>query len=244
VLARLFKKAKYAILAAKFGSISYLFTEIRRRIYRKETFIGFEKRLDGAGVEIKSKIPYSLHLASAEDMQEMLLNIQTEGKEALFDLIQRKWFYDSGFHNCFIARTLENNEICYLQWTISRQDDNAGSPDFKSSFPWLGEQDMQLEHSYTFKEYRGKKLMPSVMNRLFQMAGEKGYKRVIGYVLSDNIAALRGCETAGFKKCEIVRRTKLPFSTRNEIIPINALANSTVIVRPILEKRLKPEQSP
>jgi RimJ/RimL family protein N-acetyltransferase len=76
---------------------------------------------------------------------------------------------------------------------------------------------MQLEHAYTFKKFRGNKIMPAVMNQLFQIARERGFKRVITYVLKENIASLKGCYNVGFRDFEIVYRTKLPFSTRYEI---------------------------
>jgi hypothetical protein len=212
-------KAKYALLAARYGGLNYLFTETKQRIYRKETFIGLVKDLNENDIEIKSKIDYSLRLASPDDIDEILDFIKYEGKEAIFELIQRKWFYDSGFHNCYIARTRMNNDLCYMQWTISWQDENAGSPDFKSSFPWLEEQEMQLEHAYTFTRYRGNRIMPAVMNDLFQIGREKGLKRVISYVLADNTASLKGCRSVGFKDFRIVQRTKLPFLTRYKITP-------------------------
>jgi hypothetical protein len=217
VLEPIYKKAKYAILAVKLGGISYLLAEIERRTYRKETFIGLEKYLKEAIPELGGDIEYSLSLASPEDIAEAFYDIKREGRENLFDLLQRKWFYETGFRNCYLARARLTNEICYMEWTVSLKDANSNSRIFKSSFPWLGQQDMQLEHSYTFKKYRGKKLMTSVTSRLFKIARDEGYQRAIGFALADNAPALKALEKAGFRKFVVIQRTKFLFYTQYKI---------------------------
>jgi RimJ/RimL family protein N-acetyltransferase len=217
VLEQLYKKVKHAILAAELGGIYYLLSETMRRAYRKETFIGLKKHLTEAGSEVPSKIEYSLQLASKEDMAEVFLNIKNEGKEAYFDLLQRKWFYESGFHNCYVARAKSSNEICYMGWTIALEDGNSASSIFKKSFPWLGPHDIQIEHCYTFKKYRGKQIMSSVTNQLFKFARKNGFEVAIAYVLSSNTNSIKAFEKAGFKKSEEIRRIKFLFYTRYQV---------------------------
>ncbi len=211
------KKVKYALLAANIGGLDYLFKEIKQRAYRQETFIGLAKSLNEPDFPVRCKIEYSLRLAAAGDIEDMVLHCRDEGKEATFDIIQRKWFFESGFHNCYVARAISTGEICYLQWAISLRDSNAESQLFKSTFPRLKSQDLLLEHAYTFRKFRGNKIMPSVMNQLFQIARQNGFARVITYVLDNNPASLKACYTVGFQDFEIVRRTKLPFITRYQI---------------------------
>jgi hypothetical protein len=212
------KKAKYAGLALRAGGIGYITTEVIRRTYRHKTFIGMAKSLDEADNEVKSKIDYSLHLASAEDIEMIPQYLNSEGREYILDLLQRIWFYYSGFHQCYIARTVPGNELCYMQWALCRQDENADSLIFKSLFPRLGEQEMQLEHAYTFKRFRGNKISYAVTNQLFQIARNKGLKRVITYVMADNKSSLKTCQNAGYKQFEILNRTTLPFFARDTII--------------------------
>jgi len=219
MLGRQFKKARYALLAARYGGTGYVFNAVKHRVYRKETFLGLAKDLSEPNIDIKSPVEYSLKRASLDDINEMLECLKTEGRDSTFELVQRKWFYDCGYHNCYVARTREENEMCFIQWAISRHDANASSLDFQMSFPRLSENDMQIEHAYTFTKFRGNKLMPSVMNDFFNMARKKGFKRVTIYVLSDNAASLKGCYNAGFKTFEVVYRTRHPFSTHYEITP-------------------------
>jgi hypothetical protein len=211
------RRAKYAIKMAEFGGIDYLFKEISRRIYRKENFIGLEKDLMTPDVKVESQIPYVLKPATQKDMEEIFRKIKSESKESIFELIQREWFYETGFHNCYIARTIDNNDICYMQWMVSLTDQNAETSHFRSSFFRLREQEIQLEHAYTFEKYRGNRIMPSVMIKLFQIARSQSYKRVITYVMANNIGSLKGCYLAGFKNFEEIRRIKFPFSTQYEV---------------------------
>jgi RimJ/RimL family protein N-acetyltransferase len=223
VLEQRYKKAQYALKAARLVGLKFFTPVMLQRIYRRETFIGLAKYLDQPDNEVKCKIDYVLGKASERDIEELSQSLLNEDKKEIFDLIQRVWFYDCGFHNCYIARTSPENEMCYMQWTLTQQDENSRSKEFISSFPRLENQEMQLEHAYTFKRFRGNKIMPAVMNRLFQIAREKRLKRVITYVEDYNIASLKGCDSVGFKQFEVVRRTKLPLFTRYRISPGNRM---------------------
>jgi len=222
------KKANYAFLLAKYGGIEHLFTEIKRRIYHKTVSIGLEKDLNEPDIEIQPRTDYTLKLAEREDIEEINNYIKTEGKQSRLYLLYRKWFYDAGFNNCYIARSTDTNELCYMQWIISQYDQNSNSPIFKSSYNFvrLGEYDAQLENAYTFVKYRGKKIMPSVMNKLFQIARNRGFKRVITYVGSDNISSLKGCHSVGFKQFEQIHINLFLLSARRLIIPTRQPASS------------------
>lgn len=212
--ALLYQKIKYALQLGKIGGVGFLFKEIKRRIYRKETFVCFEKYLSEEIVPMKSKLDYRLMFATPADMQEVLSNIKPEGHEFYFDILQRVWFYELGFKNCYIARDATNNEICFIHWTISLRDENRESREFKMSFPFLRDDELQVEHSYTFKKYRGNNLFSSIMSKVFSSARDQGYKRIITYVISDNYPSIRACEKAGFRIYETISRTKSIFSTQ------------------------------
>jgi ribosomal protein S18 acetylase RimI-like enzyme len=227
MLKLLLEKARYGLLLAEYGGPGSLLSNARKMIYRKALAVGLEKDLGEADIEVKGDIDYSLKLATPDDMEEIVRHLRNGSGDSVPNLIQRKWFYDAGFHNCYLARTTATNEPCYMQWTISRHDENAGSAVFNSSFtyPRLGDQDVQLDDAYTFVKYRGRRIMPSVMNKLFQIARAKGYKRVVTYVDADNEASLKGCYRVGFRPFEQVERTVLLFSTRFKIIPASRSIN-------------------
>jgi RimJ/RimL family protein N-acetyltransferase len=214
----LLAKIKNAWILFRLGGIALLLSSLRPGLYSKVVLIGLEKHLGEPDARMQSGVNYYLQLASARDIVELYQHVQQKGQDSRYELTIRKRFYEVGFHNCFMARNAENNEICYVQWMISNSDGNFGSPDFHSRFKRLGQFDAQLEHAYTLAKYRGKNIMPCVMQELFQIARNRGFKRVITYVTSDNIASLKGCQKAGFQKFEEVHCRSFLFIRRYRIV--------------------------
>ena len=112
-------------------------------------------------------------------MKEVFQKIKTESKESAYELIQRKMFYDSGFHNCYVARTADTNELCHINWLLSSEDNNVRSRGFRSQLPRLKEDELLVENFFTFEKYRGNRLMASVIGQSLEMARSKGFKRMI-----------------------------------------------------------------
>ena len=106
-------KVRYALLLLKIGGPGVFLKQLGRQIFSTATYFGLEKSLEGETAPVVTGAPeYSLQPASPEDMEEILQKVGSEGKESAHELIQRKWFYESGFHNCYVARTTENADIC------------------------------------------------------------------------------------------------------------------------------------
>ena len=213
MLKRTLRKMRYAILLIKSGGLRGFLHQLRRQIYSKAIFLGMEKNLDANGVQVPCRVQYSLRPASEEDFEEMLERAKWEDKESVHELIQRKWFYDCGFHDCYVARTADNGELCYVQWLVSPRDDKVVNSGFGSRLPRLKGDEILVENAFTFQKYRGKKIMPSVMVELAEIARNKGFKRMLAYVREDNVAPLKGCERAGFKVFERVPELKFLFLT-------------------------------
>ncbi|MGD2065335.1 MAG: GNAT family N-acetyltransferase, partial [Dehalococcoidia bacterium] len=102
---------------------------------------------------------------------------------------------------------------CFLAWLISTKDCAVVNRGFKSRLPSLHEDELLLENCYTFEQYRGNGIMPSVVFELWEMARSRGFKRMIAYVRQDNEASLRALEKIGFRKSNEIRELKLLFST-------------------------------
>jgi hypothetical protein len=192
------------------------FRQLKRQIYSRATLIGLEKNLDTDIVRIPSKLEYSLRLASEEDIGDIFQKIETESKESDFELIQRKMFYEAGFRNCYVARSVDTNEICHINWLISSEEDNVVSHGFRSRLPKLKEDEVLIENAFTVEEYKGNWIWPSVIGELFEIARTNGFKRVITYVSRENMASLKGCERAGMKRTEEVPELKLLFFTKRK----------------------------
>ena len=58
--------------------------------------------------------------------------------------------------------------------------------------------------AFTFPEYRGRNLYPALLQRMLEHSREVGLRRALIFVLSDNMASIRGVEKAGFKEFQRV----------------------------------------
>jgi len=210
------RKVRYGILLIKNGGLRLFWHHLKRQIYGKSTFRVLERDLQTDNGHIPCGIEYSLRPASKEDMEEVLRISRSESRESVYDLMQRKWFYESGFHDCYVARTADTNDPCHIQWLVSSADDHVVSRGFRSRFPRLREGEVLIDNVFTFEKHRGKRIMPSVMVELSQMARRKGFKRMLTYVREDNISSLKGFERAGFKKFEKMRQIRFLFYTRRK----------------------------
>jgi ribosomal protein S18 acetylase RimI-like enzyme len=216
MLKRAFRTLRYAALQLKLGGPKPFFLQLKRQIYSKSIFLGLEKDLDTNGQRVSSKLPYSLQRGSEKDMEDLLARAKSESKGSVHELIARKWFYECGFHDCYVARTADTREICFVGWLLSTKDDNLVNQGFKSRLPKLEKDELLLENCYTFEKYRGKNIMPSVLVKLWQQAKSQGFKRVITYVRKDNRSSLRVFEKLGLNKFEEIPELKLFFFTKRK----------------------------
>jgi GNAT superfamily N-acetyltransferase len=207
---------RYAILLIRIDGAILFFSHLKGQIFHRYAFLSLQKNLDTKSLPIPCEVRYSLQLASDKDMQEMIEMARAEGKESAYELIGRKLFYDSGFRDCYVARSADTNELCFIQWMISPQVCQGLYRDFGNMLPRLESTDLWMENSYTFKKYRGKKLYPAVLVDLAHIARDKGFKRILTYVREDNIASIKGCERAGFQVFGRGTEVKFLFSTRRK----------------------------
>ncbi len=69
--------------------------------------------------------------------------------------------------------------------------------------------EIYLYDAFTFTEYRGRNLYPALLQRILQHSREAGLRRALIFVLSDNIASIRGVEKAGFREFQRVTYNSL-----------------------------------
>jgi ribosomal protein S18 acetylase RimI-like enzyme len=187
-----------------------------RQLYSRDTLLGLEQDLETKVVLLSSRFTYSLQPASEKDIEELLTKAKTESKASAHELIERKWFYESGFCDCYVARTTDAGELCFIAWLVSPKDSSVMSQGFRSRLPSLKEDELLLENCYTFERYRGNGIMPSVVGRLCELARSQGFKRLITYVRQDNRASLRAFDKLGLRKFEEIPELKLLFFTRRK----------------------------
>ena len=66
------------------------------------------------------------------------------------------------------------------------------------------EDEIYLYDAFTFDAYRGRNLYPAVLQQILVHGRKTGLRRALIFVLSDNIASIRGVKKAGFKEFQRV----------------------------------------
>jgi ribosomal protein S18 acetylase RimI-like enzyme len=64
--------------------------------------------------------------------------------------------------------------------------------------------EIYLYDAFTFAEYRGHNLYPALLQRILQYSRQQGVRRALIFVLSDNVASIRGVQKAGFREFQRV----------------------------------------
>ncbi|MBI4304237.1 MAG: GNAT family N-acetyltransferase [Chloroflexi bacterium] len=215
VLKRLFRKLRYATLLLKISGPKIFLSRLKNQLYSRDSLYRLVKNLDTKTVPASCGVVYSLRQACDEDFADILEKAKMESRESAYELIERKWFWESGFHSCYAAQT-GSGEVCFMGWFLSSQDSNVVKDGFKSRLPELKKDELLLENFYTFEKYRGKNIMPSVLAQVSQEAKSKGFNRIIAYVRQDNTASIRALEKVGFSKSGAIPELKFLLRTKRE----------------------------
>jgi L-amino acid N-acyltransferase YncA len=195
------------------GPVVFL-KQLIHQIYSRSAQVSFILDLQKSEIpQVEAKIKYSLQIASKEDMDEALRKAKSEGEDMVQKLIYRRWIYEDGYRNCYIARTADTNEMCFMQFIIYPEDEKIVQGRFKGWFPRLKQDEVYLEGTYTFKKFRGNRLHPSITTDQLKICKEKGYKRVVALTDKKNEASLKGAMRAGFVPVGEVPELRIMFLT-------------------------------
>jgi len=118
--------------------------------------------------------------------------------EARYLLKNRHAFLHEAIPTCYVAVTQED-EPCYMQWLIGPESNQRLREYFGGVFPALAPHERLLEYAFTSQAFQGKRVMAAAMARVAEQALNSRATRVITFVDTDNIPALKGCKRAGFE---------------------------------------------
>jgi ribosomal protein S18 acetylase RimI-like enzyme len=92
--------------------------------------------------------------------------------------------------------------------------------------------EVYIYDAFTFAEYRGQNLYPALLHRILVHSHEQGLRRALIFVMSDNIASIRGVLKAGFTEFQrVIYRNVLGFG-RYTYQPVLS-ASATVDLSPV-----------
>ncbi len=216
MLGRAINKAQSALRIIRNGGPGPFLHHLRCQFYDRATFLALERLLDEEVEPVPCAVDYELAVASDEDMEEVGAAGKSEGGESAWELIGRKWYYDSGFRDCYLARDRATGEPCFVQFVVPRAQYDQIDPGFGHRLPPIRDDELWMENSYTFKKFRGKKVMSSVLIDLGEIARKQGFRRIVTYIREDNVPSIKGCQRAGFKVYGRVPERKFLFSTTRD----------------------------
>ncbi len=213
---RVVNKAHSALTILRVGGPGPFVHHLRCQLYDQATFLALARFTDEPVDAVPCTVDYQLDIAKEADMEEVGGLAKSEGGESAWELIGRKWYFESGFRDCYIARTRDTGELCFLQFMVSLPQYQLIAADFRHRLPPISEDEVWLENSYTFRKFRGKKVMSSVLVDLGEVAKQQGIRRMVTYIREDNIPSIKGCERAGFKVFGSAVERKLLFGTTRD----------------------------
>lgn len=68
--------------------------------------------------------------------------------------------------------------------------------------------------AFTFATYRGYNLYPALLQHMLEQSRQQGFRRALIFVMSDNIASIRGVSKAGFREFQRVIHSRIFGITR------------------------------
>lgn len=74
------------------------------------------------------------------------------------------------------------------------------------------EGEIYLYDAFTFTAYRGRNLYPALLQCILDQSRQQGLRRALIFVMSDNVASIRGVQKAGFREFQrVIYRNFLGF---------------------------------
>ncbi len=183
------------------GGSQALLREFKKRYKSEWLHYGLARDLSQPFRNPSAKIPIAVRPLRDEDIPRMLGMEATQlSDRGPYVRMHRLNFIEVGIGTCFVGAT-ENDEPCYMQWLIPARDNTKIQKYFRGIFPILEPDEALLEYAFTPERWQGQGIMPAAMAQISEKARDFGARRVITFVDSSNVPALRGCRKAGYVPC-------------------------------------------
>ncbi len=184
-------------LAAQ-GNIEALICGAARAVVRTSLSVGLRRDLTLHHPVHAARCPFSLRIASAEDLSKVLSLSQpglSLADQQAISVRMNHAAQDLG--RAFVAIQADGHP-CFIQWVLSKADNSRIATFFDGRFPPLKEGEALFENAFTPPAFRGLGIMPAAMSGIAESLGREGFHAGLTFVASDNIPSLKGCRLAGF----------------------------------------------
>jgi hypothetical protein len=189
-------------LIRRIGKVVY--SDVENYVLRRDLTVALK-------VRPKAKIPINVRPLQPSDVPQIIAE-RPEG--LILGLLRAR------LPQCYVAVT-DRGEVCYLQWRIAAENKNR-LRDFRLRHLYaFGDDTVLLEFMYTMKRFRGLKIMAEVMAHVAEQDPRAHF--AISYADRNNVAALRGCQGAGFFPYQLIRRKRRFFRLIESVARPNSL---------------------
>lgn len=155
-----------------------------------------------------SRVKFYICIANNEDIMTIINNIKYIDNPSRKEIFIRMLFNNSGFKNCYIAKTTSGDIAC-LQWLIYPNENDIIKKYYSNRFNLLREKQVMVENAFTYPKYRGLGLKRDMTNELLKEAKKRGYTSAITYVRKDLIHSINENIRNGFKITKLVTECKI-----------------------------------
>jgi len=180
------------------GDIGALIGGVSRAVARISLSVGLRRDLTRPHAVRAARCPFSLRLASVEDLLQVL-SLSQPGL-SLTDqqaIAARMTHAEQGLGRAFVAIQGDGHP-CFVQWVLSEADNSRIATFFDGRFPPLKDGEALFENAFTPPAFRGLGIMPAAMSGIAESLGRDGSRTGLTFVASDNTPSLQGCRRAGF----------------------------------------------
>ena len=175
-----------------------LWQALRQRLYSEHRAVGLRRDLQRPFSTPEAKVPLTVRPLTEADERALRAAAAAAAPEDAYELACRVQMLEAGLRTCYAAVD-DAQHLCYVQWLLLPEQNEAVRRFFHGSFPWLAPDEALLEGAYTFASRRGLRIMPCAMAQLALEAQRQGARQVVTFVSQGNESSLKGCARAGFE---------------------------------------------
>lgn len=200
-MSRISAKAKTLWDVARQGQITVAAAELRKWLWSDTAAFGLVRDLTKPFAAPDAVLPIHVRPLEPGDepklFSDVLAGAGAASDPSAYLLRNRRAFLRERVPTCYVAVT-QDDEPCYMQWLIGPESNEKIQRYFQGIFPRLASHERLLEYAFTVPSFQGKRIMAAAMARVAAQGIASGATRAITFVEADNVAALKGCQRAGF----------------------------------------------
>jgi hypothetical protein len=188
------------------GRSGTLLGRFRRRIASDQYSYGLRRDLTLLILRPAAEIPITVRPMRLNDIPALLSGYR-RSVPAMNERMDPRKLIEAGISHAYVAVT-RSDSPCYMQWLIVPSDNEKIQKLSEGLLPWLGSDEILLDQAFTLESFRGLGIMPCALAQIAEIGREYGARWALTFVDVGDIAALKGCQLAGFRPYLVRRESR------------------------------------